>query len=159
MTAHKLAWHVHHDVVVEPVLAPLEERREQIRDCKPEAEVPLRLRLLKEVRGNLPDAVEQAALAACQAWAACLLARAAHRSTWAACLLASAARELAKDAFQEASAAYGLADAVYGKAQVAYGRALRDNMPAVLALHAVECPDCPWDGQSIFGLGEPVHPK
>jgi chromosome segregation ATPase len=28
-------------------------------------------------------------------------------------------------------------------------RQLQSN-PDILALHAIECPDCPWDGQTIF---------
>ena len=29
-----------------------------------------------------------------------------------------------------------------------------DNLPAIEALHKLECPDCPWDGETIFGQGK-----
>ncbi len=35
-------------------------------------------------------------------------------------------------------------------ARAALDTAIRDNMPALLALHAQECPNCPWDGKTIF---------
>ena len=40
-----------------------------------------------------------------------------------------------------------------GDALRAKGKALWDKgdaLPSILALHAQECPDCPWDGQTIF---------
>lgn len=43
-----------------------------------------------------------------------------------------------------------LAVADWEKARADWGKAQQENMPAILALHAQECPDCPWDGQSIF---------
>jgi hypothetical protein len=36
------------------------------------------------------------------------------------------------------------------KALAAYYKALEPYLPAINALHAVECPDCPWDGETIF---------
>lgn len=49
-------WHVHHDVLVEPLTEPISRRADYIRKCKPESEHALRLRLLKVVRGKLPTA-------------------------------------------------------------------------------------------------------
>jgi len=36
------------------------------------------------------------------------------------------------------------------KAWRALDKALKKNMPAIMALHAFECPDCPWNGRTIF---------
>ena len=53
-------------------------------------------------------------------------------------------------AYDKARAAYDKARAAYLKAQAACDEAIPDNMPAILELHAQECPDCPWDGMTIF---------
>ena len=45
----------------------------------------------------------------------------------------------------KAQVSHNKARAFLDKAQV-----VQDNLPAILALHAQECPDCPWDGDSIF---------
>ena len=48
------AWHIHHDILIEPLIEPLKNRIEYIKKNKPIEEQPLRLRLLKEVKGKLP---------------------------------------------------------------------------------------------------------
>ena len=53
-------------------------------------------------------------------------------------------------AWDKAYAAWGKADAAWGKADAAWGKAYADHMPAILKLHAKECPNCPWDGTTIF---------
>ena len=99
----RYAWHVHHDVLIEPLTEPIEVRQEYIRRYKPEHEIETRLRLLKPAVGPLPAAYAK------KAWAAY------DKKAWAA----------------------------YEKAWAAYA-------PEIEALHAIECPDCPWDGSSIF---------
>ena len=37
------------------------------------------------------------------------------------------------------------------EAWAAYRAALAPPLQPILALHAIECLDCPWDGHSIFG--------
>ena len=49
-------WHIHHDVLVE-WSDYISERRRYIRSDKPPEQVGLRLRLLRKVRGKLPDRV------------------------------------------------------------------------------------------------------
>ena len=58
--AIKFAWHVHHDLLVEPLIEPLKNRIAYIKDNKPEDEIATRLRLLKPVVGGLPTAVAEA---------------------------------------------------------------------------------------------------
>ena len=115
----RYAWHVHHDVLIEPLTEPIEVRQEYIRRYKPEHEIETRLRLLKPAVGPLPAAYAK------KAWAAYdKKARAAYaKKAWAA---------YDKKAW-----------AAYEKAWAAYA-------PEIEALHAIECPDCPWDGSSIF---------
>lgn len=118
----EFAWHVHHKALVEPLTEPIETRREYIRTNKPAEEQELRLRLLKPVKGKLPDEIVQAGEAYGKAWAAYTKGGEAHDKAWAA----------------------------YTKAGEACDKALETHMPAILALHAIECPDCPWDGHTIF---------
>ena len=44
----------------------------------------------------------------------------------------------------------GQAQVAYSQARAAYSQALVAALPKIEALHREECPDCPWDGQSIF---------
>ncbi len=98
-------WHIHHNVLVEPLTGPLEERIAFIRQHKPKGEIALRLRLLHPVQGALPAPLVQAL------------------------------------------AAYDQARAAYDQAETAYKQ-------EVEALHAQECPDCTWNGLTIFPKGE-----
>lgn len=59
----KFYWHIHHDVLVEPAIEPIGDRKEFIRCNKPKDEVVLRLKLLKPVKGKLPKEV-------CKTWKA-----------------------------------------------------------------------------------------
>ena len=91
MTDSPLYWHIHHDILLEPLTEPIENRIQFIKVNKPKNEVETRLRLMKPVRGKLPK---------------------------------------------------------LDKARAEWDKARAD--PKVLALHAKECPDCPWDGRTIF---------
>ena len=64
------AWHIHHDVLVEPLREPIKNRIEYIKRNKPKNEVDLRLRLLKVVKGKLPDGYDKALEAYGKAWEA-----------------------------------------------------------------------------------------
>ena len=52
----------------------------------------------------------------------------------------------------EAGRAYDKAGRAYDKARQAYKKALTENVPAIKALHEKECPNCPWDGKTIFPI-------
>ena len=118
----KWAWHVHHDVLVEPLTDPIETRREFIRQFKPAHEVATRLRLLKVVKGRLPPKLVEALKAYDEAWKAYDEARKAYYGAWKA----------------------------YNETRKAYVEASKAAMPAIIKLHAKECPNCPWDGETIF---------
>ncbi len=125
-------WHMHHDILMEPLMSAVEDRIEFIEKYKPEHEQELRLRLLKPVRGMLPVAVTE---------------------TWDAYGKASAAWDEAGKHTHRASNSYKCAQTAYDKAWGAYSIALREYADEIEVLHAAECPDCPWDGYTIFSEG------
>src|SRR3990167_3482925 len=110
-----IAWHVHHDRLLEPLTEPIGNRIAYIKANKSKHEVETRLRLLKPVKGRLPWEVGKA---------------------W--------------EAYGKAWEAYGKAGEAYGKAWEAYGKAVLDHKDEIEALHREECPNCPWDGETIF---------
>ena len=121
-TTPKFAWHVHHNVLIEPLTEPLSTRRAYIKEHKPKSEQALRLRLLKTVRGKLPVAYVEAWKAYDKAWKAYDEARKAYDEVWR----------------------------VYDEARKAYDEARMAYQKEIKALHAKECPKCPWDGKTIF---------
>ena len=50
----------------------------------------------------------------------------------------------------EAHAAWSEANAALSKAKTAWSEAYSAALPLLTQLHAEECPDCPWDGKTIF---------
>jgi len=56
----------------------------------------------------------------------------------------------ARAAYDKGWAAYDKAQAAWDKARAAWENALREHKPEIEALHAQECPNCPWDGETIF---------
>jgi len=103
----KAYWHIHHDKLLE-FSGNIDKRIEYIKYGKPTEEIELRLRLLKPVKGKLPDAVIKARAACEKAWAA-------WEKAWAAC-----------------------------------DETIQKYQSKIEALHTLECPGCPWDGETIF---------
>lgn len=122
-------WHIHHEILLEWNTEPIANRRRYIRKYKPAAEVPIRLRWLTPVKGELP--------------ATLVKARAAEAKARAAYAKALAAYNKARPACDKAGAAYDKAWAAYAKARAA-------ARPAIEALHAKEHPGCPWDGRTLL---------
>ncbi len=136
-------WHVHHEKLLEYCYS-YAERAEYIRLFKAFAERALRFRLFQPVKSKLPQDLVRARLA----WAKAK--EAAHK---------------ADQAYAEARRAHGIGDEArraWDKAWRAgseaveahhdYNDALAKNMPTIEALHKQECPDCPWDGKTIFPI-------
>ena len=120
-----LFWHVHHDVLCE-WSNNIEERIDYIKKNKPEGEIETRLRLLKAVKGKLPEEFYKANKAWYKAWDEANKAR-------------NKARNKENKAWYEANKAR---DKAY-KARNKYKNEIE-------ALHKNECPDCPWNGRTIF---------
>ena len=156
-TVDKPYWHIHHKLILEFATEPIENRIEYIRESKPRSEIALRLKLLKPVKGKLPAALHKAEavldkvlvaydkawVVLDKAWADVDKARVAYDKAWTAYSKAWAA-------YNKAGEAYDKAREAYNKAEAAYDKAIADNLPAIMALHDKECPNCPWDGKTIF---------
>ena len=136
-------WHIHHEVLVEPLTEPLKNRIDYIKKNKPQEEVAVRLKLLKPVVGRLPKEVISTWEAYGKALEACDKAREAYFKARDAYLKA-------RESYLKAREAYDKVQEACDKVQEAYGKALKANMPAIEALHKKECKKCPWDGHSIF---------
>ena len=121
-------WHIHRGILCE-LSDNIEERIEYIKNNKPAGEIELRLRLLREVKGKLPEA--------------CETAREAYNTTQEAYNVALEACKTALEACKTAWRAYNVALG-------AYNVALETCKEEIEVLHKKECPDCPWDGHTIF---------
>lgn len=156
-TATGLAFHCHHDVLVEFVY-DYAERVTYIREGKPPEERELRLALFRMIPVTLlpltPQQVEysKAWAARGKAKAAYDEAEAAYGQAWAEYDEPWAARDKAWAVRDKAWAAYGKAWATTDKAKAAYIRTLD-----IVALHRTVChPNCPWDGKTIFAKGTSI---
>jgi hypothetical protein len=133
-----LYWHVHHDMLFE-FCWNVEGRINYIKNAKPQSEVPTRLRLMQPIKGSIGND---------KARAAYIKARAPYDKAWAAYDKAWAAYDKAGAAYDKARAAYIKARAPYDKARAAWLASIKSG--EVEALHAIECPNCPWNGRTIF---------
>ena len=110
-----LAFHVHHDVLME-YCTDYEERVNYIKEHKPQSEQEIRLRLFQLIpSARLPPPLVKAGKAYYKAREACVKAGETYVKAWEA----------------------------YDKAWEAYE-------PQIVELHKELCPDCPWDGETIF---------
>jgi peptidoglycan hydrolase CwlO-like protein len=121
-------WHIHHDKLVEWT-DDLDERIEYVKGNKAPAEVETRLRLMKPVQGQLPEVFVKAS--------------AERKRAYAEWDRMDAERD-------QASAERKRAYAEWDRASAEWDRAWVECLPQIEALHAIECPGCPWDGKTIF---------
>ena len=135
-------WHVHHDVLFE-FCHNYGERASYIRGNKAESEQAIRLKLFQPVKGELPEEVVKARRAYNQA-------RQAYNQAWQAYDQVWRAREQARQAYDQAWQAYDQAWRAREQARQAYDKAVANNIEAIKKLHSIECPNCPWDGHTIF---------
>ena len=118
-----LAFHVHHNILIE-FCYDYDERAKCIQQCKPIEEQELRLRLLQLIPlDRLPKKGLEVYLKAQEAY------------------------DKAQEAYLKAWEAYDKAQEAYDKAREAY---LKANKKALEKLHTELCPNCPWDGETIF---------
>ena len=122
-TYEGMLWHQHHDpFLVE--YGDLQERLDEIHRIKDKNEWPLRERLIKPVKGDLPVELVEAA-------------KRAYEAHWA---------------WDEAGRACNEAGQACNEAERAYRILYKKHQAAIEALHAKECTDCPWDGKTIFAV-------
>ena len=137
-----LYWHCHHDKLIEWCY-DYKERVKYIRENKPENEIELRLKLFKPVKGKLPKEVKEAGQKCyemCQKYdEACQK----YKEAW----------QKYYEAWQEACQKYKEAWQKYYEAWQKYDEACQKYSKEIEELHKQECPDCSWDGKTIFPDG------
>jgi len=149
-----LVWHIHHDVLVEPLTEPFATRVAYIKAEKPVSEIDTRLRLMKPVWGKLPELdkaraeLDRASAEWDKADAELDKADAELDKADAESDKARAELDKARAELDKARAEWAKADAESVKADAEWDKACR--LSSVLALHAEECPNCPWNGETIF---------
>jgi hypothetical protein len=153
--------HCHHEQLAEPLTEPPEARIAYILSFKPIEEQALRLHLFRPTYNAAVDAAGATYNAAVKAAGAAYDAavKAARATYNAAVEAARATRAAAIDAawatynaaVEAAGATYNAAVKAAGAAYDAAVKAARATYNAAIdAAHQAECPDCPWDGRTIF---------
>lgn len=138
-----LYWHVHHDVLIE-YCYDAEERITYIESSKPPEEVETRLRLMKPVQGMLGGYK---------------LLDEGHK------LLAEGDKLLAEGGklwaeggklWDEGGKLWDEGDKLLAESNKLLAEWRASCTPGEIeALHALECPNCPWDGKTIFPEAKP----
>ena len=128
MEALQMYWHIHHNVLAEFAIGPIEERSAFIRAKKPTEEIETRLRLMRPVQHEPFGPAVKAILTFLENMAIIRKAKPNKEG-----------REISRKAWRIADQA----SRDYAKHRSAFHKELE-------ALHKLECPDCPWDGETIF---------
>ena len=152
-------WHVHHGdgLLLERLTEPYETRQKYIRENKPPQEVETRLRLFQPVRGKVTPPLYwwEANAKWEEAYAKWQEAHTKWQEAHTKWQEAHAKWQEAHAKWQEANAKWEEAHAKWQEAHTkwreAYAKWQADpSWKAVEALHAAECPGCPWNGETIF---------
>lgn len=133
-------WHVHHDTLME-WCHDYDERLTYIKRYKPASEQELRIKLFRPVKGQLPSEFIETAVAYNKAGIAHNKAIATHNK-----VKYNNKTEMACDKTRTA----------YCEAGRAYDRMCLVYKEEIETLHKKECPNCPWDGVSIFKVSSSV---
>jgi len=152
-TTGLLAWHVHHETLIERLTEPIESRIEYIRDNKPKNEIDTRLRLLKlvndQARAEKAQSEYDAIVSKAQSEYNAIFSKA--RSEYDAIFSKPRSKY---DAIE--SKAWSDCNAIFSKARSEYdairSKAWSDS--GLDALHKKECKKCPWDGKTIFPMDD-----
>jgi len=124
-----IAWCCHHEVQIEPLAFPVEERIEYILNNKPEQERVLRFTNFRPFIGTLPRGMQKA------------------DADWQK---AYADRQKAYADRQKAYADWQKADADWQKADADWQKAYADCKDEINVLHQQQVPNNTWNGKSIF---------
>jgi len=150
----KAYWHVYHN---QGFSNNIQERIDYVKRHKPVYEIDLRLTLLKPVRGKLPrvvvktgEALNNARIVCDKLWAACNEAWITHPKIQKACEKGQMICREAWAVYIAKRDVFGKAVAVYEKVAKAHDEAIETYQAEIEALHREECPNCPWDGKTIF---------
>ncbi len=173
-TIGKPFWHIHHDTLFEIAAYSIKTRIGWILGNKPDHEIETRLRLLRPIQGEFPKDVLCAYGAAQDARRS---SEAAMQATHKPCTeyhyeLATLSNEA--ESYEEKERVYtgsqknrtalgeaydlsitkmhAAADTARDVKQ-AYEEVILIHAAEIEALHDLECPDCPWNGSTIFPNG------
>ena len=141
-------FHIHHGVLVERLTEPLENRIAYIKANKPANEIATRLRLIRPAVGveQIFKAYDEVMV---PAWKTYSEAKASAGKTYYE-VRASAWKtydEATASAWKTFNEAVASAEKTYDAAVAPARKAFNE---AVEALHAEQCPNCPWNGETIF---------
>ena len=136
-----LYWLLHHDTPIEWT-DNIDERWDYVCKHKPKEELPVRLKWMRPVKGQLPKALDDA-------YKAYFDARKACNDAWKAYNDACKAYFEARKAYNDARKALDDARKAYDDACKAYDDACKAYEPEIDALMTKELPGCPWDGRSL----------
>ncbi len=153
-----LVWHCHHGELLEALTEAPENRIAYIIRMKSPAEIPLRLHLFRPVRHVFRShAYAEWQKAHAEWWKAEAKwekADAAWDKASAELQNASAEQQKAHAEWQKARAEWERAYVEWKKADAKWEKACakweRADAAEIEAAHLAECPDCPWDGYTIF---------
>ncbi len=123
-----------------------DERVKYIEERKPENEKEIRLRLMKPVLGELPTEF----INMCQELG---IATQKHDAAYQEHVRTN----LVRGGTEEYDAALKKYDETFKKYDAAYEVCIkmREKYKSIVEeLHTQECPNCPWDGETIFSEGE-----
>jgi len=128
-TKSGFAFHCHHETLVEWTY-DYNDRVEYIKSEKSEEEIELRLRLFQMIpEDRIPTGL---------------------RNALEVYKKAQKVYENVLDSCDKAQKVYDKAQKVYGKAGKVYDKAWMAYKDHFITLHTELCPDCPWDGWTIF---------
>lgn len=128
----EMVWHAYHAGSL-CQLVDFEARAIEIEEIKPEHELPTRRRLMKRVKGQLPASFIKASKTMAVAW-----------EVWEV-WQAQETRESC-EATEEARAAWEAWEVAWHETGEAYAA----HKIEIEQLHVKECPNCSWNGDSIF---------
>ena len=128
MEALQMYWHIHHNVLAEFAIEPIEERIAFIKAEKPIEQMETRLRLMRPVRHELSGPAFEAALIYYNSMSALKKTKPDKHG-----------RELASKLRK-----------IVNEALIGYHEHRGTFYEELEVLHKLECPDCPWDGETIF---------
>jgi len=156
-----MVWHCHHERVIEPLTETAETRIAYILSFKPIEEQALRLHLFRPAHDaalDVAQATYNAALDVAQATynAAVKPAQATYNAAVkpARADYKAAVKPAWVDYHAAGVAAWADYEAALKAAEATYNAAIKAAWAtynaALDAPHQAECPDCPWDGRTIF---------
>src|SRR3972149_6552883 len=131
---YDLYWHINHDKLFDFLIEPPEYRIADIRNHKPKDEVTLRLQLMKPVK-NLPKK----------------LIEAGQKFIEADYKVYEVAQKLDETRYKRDGAEHKR-----DEARQEFGKVSLEILPEMEELHKIECPNCPWNGKTIFPEKEPI---